>query len=221
MSAGEPSRARPRVRRVAGVAIGAGLALGAMSGHLLASQIVQPGAPGQPARVISADEAVAHARVAASAADVQFMRGMVGHHAQALEMTALVPGRTTHEEFLSLTVRIEVSQRDEIKTMQDWLRAHGAPEADPHAHHAPGATLMPGMLTPAEMTRLAGASGVEFERLFLELMIKHHAGALTMVADLLAKTAGGASPDVFAFASDVEADQRMEIARMRAMLGRR
>jgi uncharacterized protein (DUF305 family) len=89
---------------------------------------------------------------------------------------------------------------------------------DQHAHHAPGAALMPGMLTAEEMARLAQATGPEFDRLFLEFMIKHHEGALTMVQDLFAQPGAGQESDVFAFASDVDADQRMEIDRMRAAL---
>ena len=116
------------------------------------------------------------------------MQGMIGHHAQALEMTALLPSRTAHEEMKLLAKRIEVSQTDEIKMMQRWLEARGLEVPSVHAHHAAGATLMPGMLTPDEMSRLADAKGAAFDRLFLELMIKHHEGALIMVKDLLAQT---------------------------------
>jgi uncharacterized protein (DUF305 family) len=112
-----------------------------------------------------------------------------------------------------------VSQADEIKMMQGWLAARRQPQPDPHAHHAPGATLMPGMLTREQLARLSEASGPELDRLFLELMIKHHEGALVMVKDLLATPGAGQEADVFAFASDVEADQQMEIDRMRAALG--
>jgi len=216
-----PDRSSFRATSVlASVACALGLALGSMRVATASPQIVQPGAPGQPAKVISAEEAVAHARVAPSAPDVSFMQGMIVHHAQALEMTALVTRRTSSEAFRSFTSRIDVSQRDEIAMMREWLKTHGVSESDPHAQHMRGDMLMPGMLTPAEMTRLAAATGGEFERLFLEFMIKHHAGALTMVKDLLVQPAGGVSPDVFTFASDVDADQRMEIDRMRAMLAR-
>ena len=118
-----------------------------------------------------------------------------------------------------LAQRIEVSQADEIKMMQGWLTRRGQKLPDPHAHHAPGATLMPGMLTAEEMARLAAAKGAEFDRLFLELMIKHHEGALTMVQDLFATAGAGQEAEIFAFASDVDADQRMEIDRMLAVLG--
>jgi uncharacterized protein (DUF305 family) len=181
-------------------------------------QIVQPGPPGQATRVISAKEAVDLSRVTFTPADVQFMQGMIGHHAQALEMAALLHTRTEREGMRLLAKRIEVSQADEIKMMQEWLQARGQEVPGPHAHHAHGAKLMPGMLTPEEMSQLAAAKGDEFDRLFLEFMIKHHAGALTMVKDLMATPGAGQEAEVFAFASDVDADQRMEIERMGAML---
>jgi uncharacterized protein (DUF305 family) len=180
--------------------------------------IVQPGAPGQASRVIAADEAVDLSRVQYTAADVQFMQGMISHHAQALEMTALIASRSTREDMRKLGLRIELSQEDEIKMMQGWLRARNEEAPDVHAHHAHGATLMPGMLTPQEMGRLGEASGTAFERLFLELMIKHHQGALIMVEDLLSQPGAGQDSDIFAFTSDITADQSMEIDRMGAML---
>ena len=146
------------------------------------------------------------------------MQNMIGHHAQALEMTALLPARTRNADMRKLAQRIEVSQADEIKMMQTWLKSRGMPLPDQHAHHMGGA-LMPGMLTAAEMERLAATTGPEFDRLFLEFMIKHHAGALVMVQELFASPGGGQEAEIFAFTSDVDADQRMEIDRMRAMLG--
>jgi uncharacterized protein (DUF305 family) len=151
-------------------------------------------------------------------ADVRFMQGMIGHHAQALEMTALLKTRTTRDDMKLLALRIEVSQRDEIKQMQQWLRDRGQSAPDEHAHHAHDAKLMPGMLTPDEMARLTAATGPEFDRLFLELMIRHHQGALVMVRELLAQPGAAQNSEIFAFASDVESDQSMEINRMRAML---
>ena len=151
-------------------------------------------------------------------ADVRFMRGMIGHHAQAIEMTDLLRTRTNSEEMRKLGLRIEVSQADEIKMMQHWLQARGQEVPGPHAMHMHGATLMPGMLTPEEMSRLAEAKGPDFDRLFLEGMIKHHGGALTMVHDLFSTAGAGQESEIFAFASDVDADQRMEIDRMDAML---
>jgi uncharacterized protein (DUF305 family) len=181
-------------------------------------RIVQPGAPGEASRIISAEEASDLSQVQHTPADVRFMQGMIGHHAQALEMTALVPSRTGREEMRLLARRIEASQQDEIKMMQDWLRQREEKPPDPHAHHAPGAPLMPGMLTPVEMRRLEEANGDTFDRLFLELMIKHHEGALTMVKDLFDTGGAAQESEIFAFASDVESDQRMEIDRMSAML---
>lgn len=183
--------------------------------------IVQPGAPGQSSRVITADTAVDLSRVQHTAADVRFMQGMIGHHAQAVEMTALLASRTTSADMGQLGRRIEVSQADEIKMMQRWLEARGQEVPGAHAHHMASATLMPGMLTQPEMDHLAGAKGAEFDRLFLEGMIKHHEGALVMVKELFATPGAGQESEIFAFASDVDADQRMEIERMRGMLKER
>jgi uncharacterized protein (DUF305 family) len=180
--------------------------------------IVQPGAPGEAAHVISVDKAVDLSRVQYTAADARFMQGMIGHHAQALEMTALLASRSASQNMRQLALRIEVSQADEIKMMRGWLEARGLEVPNEHAHHMHGATLMPGILTPEEMDRLAGASGAEFDRLFLDFMIKHHEGALTMVKELFSTPGAGQESDIFAFASDVDADQRMEIDRMRGML---
>ena len=183
--------------------------------------IVQPGAPGASSRVVSPEAATDRSKVGYTTADVQFMQGMIHHHSQAIDMTALVPDRTTREDMRKLGQRIEVSQADEIKMMQRWLEVRGQEVPGPHAHHAPGAPLMPGMLTPDEMARLAAAKGAEFDRLFLEGMIKHHGGALTMVQELFATPGAGQESEMFAFASDVDADQRMEIDRMRGMLANR
>jgi uncharacterized protein (DUF305 family) len=180
--------------------------------------IVQPGAPGQASRVITANKAADLSHVEYTAADVRFMQGMIGHHQQAIEMTALLSSRTARDDMRKLALRIEVSQADEIKMMQRWLEVRGQPVPDPHAMHVHGATLMPGMLTAEEMARLAAAKGAEFDRLFLEGMIKHHGGALTMVQELFSTPGAGQESEIFAFASDVDADQRMEIDRMDAML---
>ncbi len=180
--------------------------------------IIQPGAPGQSGRVVAAAQAADLSKVGYTAADVRFMQGMIGHHAQALEMTALLKTRTASENLRKLALRIDVSQEDEIKMMQEWLEIRGQKLPDPHAHHAPGATLMPGMLTKEEMAVLAEAQGARFDRLFLEGMIKHHGGALIMVQELFSSPGAGQESEIFAFASDVDADQRMEIDRMGAML---
>jgi len=152
-------------------------------------------------------------------ADVQFMQEMIGHHAQALTMSAFVPDRTERDALKLLAERITVTQRDEIARMERWLRTRGeeVPATDAHAHHA-GHEAMPGMLTPEEMARLEQAKGAEFDRLFVEGMIKHHEGALVMVEELFASPGGGQEPELFIFANDVDADQRAEIRRMRALL---
>ena len=192
--------------------------------------VIQPGAPGQDGRVLTGAAAV-QAIPEATEADVTFMQGMIHHHAQALDMTELMDGRTGDPDMRKLGLRIHVSQTDEIKMMQHWLQARGHDAPDPRAHRhmadMPGmegmdhAVMMPGMLTPAEMTRLAAAKGLEFDRLFLEGMIKHHGGALVMVRVLFSSPGAGQQSDIFAFATDVEADQKMEIDRMTAMLKER
>ncbi len=193
-----------------------------------APQIIQPGAPGQPSRTTTADEARDLSHVQATPADVQFMQGMIHHHSQAVAMVELLKTHTTTHDMQLLGQRIEISQQDEIKMMQHWLSARGQEVPDPGAMHMAGMPgmsmpgmsqpLMPGMLTPAEMERLAAAKGTTFDRLFLEGMIRHHGGALTMVHDLFATPGAGQDSEIFAFASDVDADQRMEIDRMSAML---
>jgi uncharacterized protein (DUF305 family) len=180
--------------------------------------IVQPGAPGEASRIIAADKAVDLSRVQATEADVKFMQGMIGHHQQAVEMVALIPTHSTREDMRLLGHRIDLSQADEIKMMRRWLEVRRQEIPGEHAMHMHGATLMPGMLTPEEMDHLAAAKGRAFDRLFLEGMIKHHGGALTMVADLFSHAGAGQEPDIFMFVSDVDADQRAEIARMSAML---
>jgi uncharacterized protein (DUF305 family) len=180
--------------------------------------IVQPGAPGQPSRTITAQAATDHSKIRFTDADVRFMQGMIGHHAQALEMTALLRSRTARDDMKLLARRIDDSQADEIKLMRRWLEVRGQQVPGEHAHHAPAAHLMPGMLTAEEMAQLAAARGPAFDRLFLEFMIKHHEGALVMVKELFAAPGAGQEPEIFAFASDVDGDQRMEIARMGVML---
>lgn len=177
-----------------------------------------PGAPGQPTQAISAEKATDLSKVQFVGADIKFMQGMIGHHGQALEMVALVPTHSSSEDLKKLALRIDLSQADEIKMMQHWLESRGQPAPGANGMHMHGATLMPGMLTPEEMDRLAAARGPAFDRLFLEGMIKHHGGALTMVEQLFAEPGAGQDSEIFAFASDVDADQRMEIDRMAAML---
>lgn len=189
----------------------------ASTGSPPTTQILQPGAPGQKTRTISTAQATDLSKVQFGPADVKFMQGMIGHHAQAVEMVAMIASRTASEDMKKLGLRIDVSQADEMNMMRKWLEVRGQAIPGPHSHHEPGG-MMPGMLTPEEMTQLGNAKGVEFDRLFLMGMIKHHMGAITMVDELFKTPGAGQDGEIFAFASDVDADQRMEIDRMGAML---
>lgn len=153
-------------------------------------------------------------------ADVEFMQGMIVHHDQALQMAALAPERAGSESLRTLARRIDVSQRDEIAMMRQWLvrRGQSVAAADHVAHGATDHPGMPGMASAEEMARLRGLRGAAFDRLFLELMIRHHEGALTMVKELLSTDGAGQEPELYRFASDVDTDQRMEIARMQRLL---
>jgi uncharacterized protein (DUF305 family) len=151
-------------------------------------------------------------------ADVEFMQGMIPHHAQALDMAALVEERTESQDIRLLAKRIEISQRDEIALMERWLEERGEDVPGEHAHHMMEDHLMPGMLSEADMAELAGAQGSEFDRLFLEHMIRHHEGAIVMVNTLFVSPGAGQETDMFTFASHIDADQQIEIRRMQAML---
>jgi uncharacterized protein (DUF305 family) len=158
-----------------------------------------------------------------TAADVRFMSGMIGHHAQAVLMAGWAPSHGASPAVRVLCERIVVAQNDEIAFVQRWLREHQefVPPADPRGHVMPGMDqpmLMPGMLTPGQMTQLDAARGREFDRLFLTFMIQHHQGAITMVAQLLAAPGAGQDGPIFRFAADVNADQTTEIDRMTRML---
>ena len=188
-----------------------------------AGPIAQPPAPREASGVVAPVAKPDTGRRRHTAADAQFMRHMIGHHAQALEMTKLVPTRTSRQDMRMLAERIDVSQRDEIGLMRQWLEQRGEelPSPDAHHHAAMGhGQLMPGMLTAAELERLAKAAGTEFDRAFLEYMIRHHEGALTMVKDLFGTQGAAQETETYRFATDVEADQRAEIARMRALLAK-
>ena len=187
--------------------------------------IVQPGAPGQSARTLSADEATDIADTSYSLDDVLFMQNMIPHHAQAVEMAALVEDRTNNEALRDIAGRIDASQADEIKFMQDWLsdrgelltpakNDHGAMHGEDHDH-----SMMAGMATPTQMKALADAESTEFDRLFLELMIAHHEGAITMVENLTDQPGSAYDPVLYEFISDVKTDQIAEIERMNAVLG--
>jgi uncharacterized protein (DUF305 family) len=178
--------------------------------------IVQPGAPGEAGRLLSPGEAVALIGVRYTEADVRFVQDMIAHHAQALEMTALVEPRSARNDMRQLASRIALSQQSEIRTMREWLRERGQEESAA-AHHGPG-HVGPGMLSADEMHRLEQARGVEFDRLFLELMIKHHRGALTMVDDLFNQAGSAQDPQLFTLTSDILSEQTAEIDRMGAVM---
>ena len=165
-------------------------------------------------------------KMAYTRADVHFMQGMIHHHAQAVIMAGWAQTHDARPDIKILAQRIDVAQRDEMTFMQRWLRDRNESVPDPLEHYAMGhdmamspSEMMPGMLTAQQMAQLDSARGPEFDRLFLTFMIQHHTGALTMVHDLFASPGAGQELYVFRFASDVDADQTTEIARMRLMLG--
>ena len=196
--------------------------------------VVQPGAPGQPTRILPSS---ARATLPPdSPKDAEFMRGMVMHHGQAIEMTALIEARTQNKNLRLLGARISQSQSDEINFMKRWLAARGEPISPampemkmempememsmkmpnmdaPDHHHA-----MPGMLTPKQMEALKKAAGAEFDRLFLSGMIQHHNGALVMVKELFETAGAGQDAELFNFTTDVDSGQRAEIKIMQNML---
>ena len=180
----------------------------------------QPGAPGTSARAVDAAELASLDGPPHTEADVAFMTGMIPHHAQALEMTALVPRRAGSEAVRQMALRMEISQRDEIALMEGWLADRGETVSEGHAHHMSSMPMMPGMLSPEQMKALEQASGREFDRLFLEYMIQHHEGAIVMVNDLFNSSGAAQESEIFQFASHVDADQRMEISRMQGLLDR-
>jgi len=158
-----------------------------------------------------------------TAADVHFMSGMIQHHAQAVLVAGWAPTHGASPALRALCERIVVGQRDEIVLMRRWLddRHEPVPSADLSHMMMPGmdsSMLMPGMLTAAELARLDSARGPEFDRLFLQDMIRHHQGAITMVNQLFASRGAGEEEPVFRFAANVFADQTTEIARMQRML---
>jgi uncharacterized protein (DUF305 family) len=148
-------------------------------------------------------------------ADVRFMQDMIAHHAQALVMAAMAPTHGAGAQLLKLAEKIDISQRDEILMMKRWLAERNQAVPDDEQLHA---MHMPGMLTAEELARLDAARGRDFERLFLTFMIRHHEGALQMVEALFASRGAGQDPDIFRFATDVDADQRDEIFVMQYML---
>ncbi len=191
--------------------------------------LVQPGAPGQPSRTLPpSTRAILPPR---SPKDVEFMQGMIMHHAQAVEMTDLIESRTENKEIRLLGARISQTQADEIKFMKRWLETRGEQISPPmqnmpnmdmsahdmSSHHHP----MPGMLTAKQMEALRKAKGAEFDHLFLSGMIQHHNGALIMVKDLFDTAGAGQDAELFNFASDVDGSQRAEIRIMQSMLDKK
>ncbi len=200
--------------------------------------IVQPGAPGQGNKTLSAASASIPSREP-SEADTKFMQGMIMHHAQAVEMTELLRTRSQSKEVQALGERISISQTDEMKFMKQWLGDRGKTvpsEHDmmqhmgqmdmdhmdhDHMDHDMGSMsmpMMPGMLTPEQMKALAAATGPAFDHLFLTGMIQHHTGALTMVKQLFNTPGAGQDPQLFDFASDVDNTQQAEIDIMQSIL---
>jgi uncharacterized protein (DUF305 family) len=196
--------------------------------------IIQPGAPGEAARQISADEASQIASNRYSEEDVRFMQGMIVHHHQAVQMAALVGERSNTQSLVDIAGRIDASQADEISFMQTWLRQRGEtapdPASDPHAMHDMGGMgnmdgmddgahqTMAGMASPQQMEALAAATGSRLDEQFLNLMIAHHEGAIVMVDNLLDQRGTAYDPILFDFVNDVRSEQRAEIRRMATIL---
>jgi len=202
---------------------------GSQEGGSSAPVVVQPGAPGQPTKTLPPSSKAKLPPL--SPADVEFMQGMIMHHGQAIEMTALIPSHTENKELRSLGARISRSQDDEIRFMKRWLAVRGQslsmpmPDNMPRMPHtesshqaADSMRLMPGMLTAEQMDALGKANDADFDRLFLTGMIQHHHGALTMVKDLFATAGAGQDAEIFGFATDVDTGQRAEIKIMQSML---
>ena len=195
------------------------IATAACAGASTHQTTVSPAAPAPAPAPVRADSG----RPAYTAADVHFVSGMIGHHAQAIQMAGWAPSHGASPAVRVLCERIVVAQNDEIVFAQRWLRERNevVPPADPRGHVMPGMDhpmLMPGMLTPDQMAQLDAARGPQFDRVFLTFMIQHHRGALTMVAQLLATPGAAEDGPIFRFAADVNADQTTEIDRMSRML---
>lgn len=181
--------------------------------------IVQPGAPGQPSQTLDATTALAIADSSYTSADVHFMQGMILHHHQALLMSRLASDRTNNENVLDLAGRIDVSQDDEIMLMQDWLKERSEMVPDPADHHSSHMSHdMVGMATAEQMTNLANSKSIDFDELFLSLMITHHDGAIKMVKELRDQPGSAYDPLLNEFVSDVANDQAVEIERMNELL---
>jgi uncharacterized protein (DUF305 family) len=182
-----------------------------------------------PSAAAQASQVRAQSGPGYTAADVKFMQGMIGHHAQALVMAKMAPTHGASAQVTLFCKKVLISQRDEIELMQTWLKDHGETVPDPNDAHLHDAMhmsmnmdehsmLMPGMLTAEQLQRLDQARDTTFDRLFLTFMIQHHQGALTMVAALFDSPGAGQTPEIFGYATGVDADQRGEIDRMQGML---
>ena len=186
------------------------------------ANVVQPGAPGTPSKKLPPSTSATLPE--RSQADIEFMQGMIMHHSQAVEMTALIPSHTDNKEVHLLGARIGRSQADEMQFMKRWLIARGQPVSMAMAGMSGMDTggrpmqLMPGMLTPAQMEALRQAKGAEFDHLFLTGMIQHHGGALVMVKQLFDTPGAGQDAEIFDFATDADNTQRAEIRIMQNML---
>ena len=182
--------------------------------------IVLPGAPGAAPRVIDEDEATRLSDTRFSPADVKFMQDMIVHHQQAVDLAALVEGRSNNSDIVAIAGRIDASQADEIAFMREWLAERGQPTAMQHhagmdhaAHH-----LMMGMATPAQVAELGTLESTAFDRLFLQLMVRHHGGAIDMVETLHDQPGTAYDPVMFEFTNDLVKEQQAEIDRMNAIL---
>lgn len=206
--------------------IAAGLLMAAACSHSTATSAttgVRPAAGSQATPTPSTQPRADTIRQPYTPADVHFMTGMIGHHAQAVLMAGWAPTHGANSSISALCERIVVGQRDEIAFMQRWLgdRHEPVPAADASHDMMPGmepTMMMPGMLTAEQLTALDAAHSVDFDRLFLTDMIQHHQGALTMVQQLFGSPGAAQDDMVFKFASDMNADQTIEIERMTAML---
>jgi uncharacterized protein (DUF305 family) len=173
-----------------------------------------------PAQIAAVDSI----RHTVTPADVEFMSMMIGHHAQAIQMSEMAKSHGADAEVQVLASRIINAQHDEIATMQRWLRDHGkpVPAVEPGYRMMMNGQehlmLMPGMLSAEQMAQLDSARGPDFDRLFLTGMIQHHRGAMSMVEELFRHDGAGQEDVIFKFASDVNVDQTTEVERMRKML---
>tara|TARA_Y100001936_G_scaffold31580_1_gene29610 strand:- start:905 stop:3355 length:2451 start_codon:yes stop_codon:yes gene_type:complete len=180
--------------------------------------ILQPGSPGEPTKVIDSETAIAIANTSYTAADVDFMQGMIIHHYQAFLMSEMATSRTNNQTILDLAGRIDISQQDEISFMENWLLDMGQTVPDPsksnHMHHH----KMMGMATPEQMQQLSQSDSTDFDRMYLNLMIKHHEGAIDMVDRLNEYPGSAYDPQLYEFVSDLTNDQGVEIERMNGIL---